>query len=443
MDPITIGYLSIAGIIILILMGFHIGVALAGISFIGIWMINGRFLVASHFLKLTSYNALADYVFAVIPLFVVMGLFAAAAGITRDLFLACDLLLRRVRGGLGVATVAANAVFAAVTGTSIASAAVFSRLAIPEMDKLGYNRRFSLGIVGSSALLGMLIPPSVLMIVYALVTEQSIGRLFAAGVVPGLLVAGVLAGTIWLRATINPDLVGGRERRTPLIDVKPLVVFSRTIPVVGLIFVVLGGMYGGLFTPTEAGAVGAVGAFLLMVVLTSLKGQFRASSTFHILLEAGRATAGIFFLIIAAKMYSRMITLAGLPRHVTEFVMGADIPPYLIILVFILIIIILGFLIDAVSILLLTMPIMLPVVMNLGYDPIHFGIIAIVAVELGLLTPPFGIVVFAMKASLGKATTVEEIFKGVTPFFFVLLATLAVIVLVPEISLWLPRLIYG
>ena len=209
MDPVTVGALSIAAIFVLILLGFHIGVALAVVSFAGVYLITGKFRVAASILQTTAYNGVNDYVFAVIPLFVVMGLFATQSGATRDLFDAAEALLRRVKGGVGVATVIANAIFAAITGVSVASAAVFSKLAIPEMNRLGYDRKFGLGIVASSALLGMLIPPSILMIVYGVITEESIGRLFAAGIGPGLVVAGVLIATILVWVRIDP---GDRRR---------------------------------------------------------------------------------------------------------------------------------------------------------------------------------------------------------------------------------------
>ena len=256
MEPLTIGVLSIAGIIVLILIGFHVATALALVGFGAIYAITGRFGVASSLLYKTAQAGVADYVYAVIPLFVVMGLFATQSGATRDLFVAASALTGRLRGGLGVATVGANAIFAAVTGVSVASAAVFSKIAIPEMARAGYDRRFALGIVGSSALLGMLIPPSILMIVYGVLSEQSIGRLFAAGIVPGLLVAATLALAIILRARRTPGLVGTEGDVTRRPTEPRRVALLRVWPLIALVMLVLGGIYGGWFTPTEAGAVG-------------------------------------------------------------------------------------------------------------------------------------------------------------------------------------------
>src|SRR5690606_37009614 len=265
MDATVIGLISIAALFGLILIGFHIGIALMLTSFAGVYFITGRLTVGANLLKTTAYSAIADYVFAIIPLFIFMGLLTTAAGATRELFTSAEQLLRRVRGGVGIATVVANAIFAAITGVSVASAAVFSKLAVPEMERLNYDRRFSLGIVASSALLGMLIPPSILMIVYAVITEQSIGKLFAAGLVPGLLVAGALSASIWVMVRIWPRLGGASGELRPMGRGERHWIILKPWPIYSLIALVLGGIYGGIFTPTEAGAIGAFGAFCLLM----------------------------------------------------------------------------------------------------------------------------------------------------------------------------------
>lgn len=439
LDPVTIGALSIAAIFILIIIGFHVGVALALASFTGVYMITGKFRVAASVLQSTAYNGVNDYVFAVIPLFVVMGLFATQSGATRDLFDAAESLMRRLRGGIGIATVIANAIFAAITGVSVASAAVFSKLAIPEMNRLGYERKFGLGIVASSALLGMLIPPSILMIVYGVITEESIGRLFAAGVGPGLVVAGVLILTILISVWLKPELIGREGEIVVDLDQSRWALVLKVIPIFALIALVLGGIYGGFFTPTEAGAVGALGALVLIV----LRGRFTGTSLVEMLLDTGKACASIFFLLITAQMYSRMLTLSRLPDTLTHWATSLEVPGIVIILTFILVLIILGCIIDSVSIMLLTMPIMVPIALTLGYDKVWFGMIAILTIELGLLTPPFGMVVFAMKASLPPDVRIEEIFLGAAPFFFMLLLALALVMAFPQISLFLPKLLLG
>ncbi|MGE5145714.1 MAG: TRAP transporter large permease [Candidatus Eiseniibacteriota bacterium] len=439
MDPITVGLVSVLALTVLVLVGLHVGVALSLTSFVGLYLVTGqRMDVAGNTLASTAFNSIADYVFAVIPLFVLMGLFAMASGATRDLFDAAKSLLGRTRGGVGIATVAANAVFAAVTGVSVASAAIFSRLAVPEMRRLDYGHRFSLGIVASSALLGMLIPPSVLMIIYALLTDQSIGALFAAGVFPGLLVSFALSMAIYVMVCFQPSL-GGHTRAGKAESVsRRLRAVAEPWAIYILIVVALGGIYGGVFTPTEAGAIGAIGAFLIYVA----RGKFSLKETFNLLLETGRATASIFFLFIAASMYSRMLAVTGLPVAAANWVIGLHLAPILVILAFVLVLIAMGCFIDSVSILLLTMPIMVPVVKALGYDLIWFGIVSIVTIELGLLTPPFGMVVFVMKASLPYKVDVSEIFMGSFPFFCVLLLVLAILIAFPPVSTVLPRLLF-
>ena len=439
MDPVLIGALSSVVVCVMILLGMHVGVSLALTSVIGVYLISGRLNVGLRMLESTSYNALNDYIFAVIPLFILMGAFATASGVMRDLFNSMEALLRRVRGGLGIATVAGNAVFSAITGVTVAGAVVFSQISIPEMRRLGYNKKFALGIVASSALLGMLIPPSLLMVVYGVLTEESIGKLFAAGMGPGIVVSLALSLAIVVMIRFKPELsgvegvagaTGPRISRRDII-VKPWAVYF-------LVLLVLGGIYAGWFTPTEAGAIGALGALILMV----FKGKFGFRSTYELLIQTGVSTASIFFLLITAQMYSRMLSLSGLPDYITRMMVGVDVPPVVIILFFVVVMLVLGTILDSTSIMLLTMPIMVPVVLKLGYDNLWFGMVSILAIELGQLTPPFGMVVFAMKAAMPTETTIDEIFSGSMPFFFVLIGALGLIIAVPQITLWLPKLLF-
>ena len=435
-DPTNLALISVGLVFVLIIVGIHIGVALAAVSVLTIWFITGKFTVAISLLQTTAYSAVMDYVFAVVPLFVLMGLFSTLSGATRELFTSAQVFLGRVRGGIGIATVFANAVFAAITGVSVASAAVFSKIALPEMERLQYERKFSLGIVAGSAILGMLIPPSVLMIVYGVLTEQAIGKLFIAGIVPGLVVTAVLSLGIWTRVYLKPEL-GGNLDEVRRLDFRTV---ARTLvtpwAVVGLIILVMGGIWGGLFTPTEAGAVGAAGGFLLVVI----KGKFNLRNLWNVLLDGGQTTASIFLLLICAQMYSRMLTMSGLGGKITQWVITLPVPPIFIIFGFIVIFLLLGCIIDSTSIILLTIPIMHPIALKLGYHPVWFTIVSIVAIEIGLLTPPFGMVVFAMKSSLGEKVKIEEIFAGSVPFLFLLGIALAIIIAFPILSTWLPSL---
>lgn len=441
MDPLTLGLLSIAVLVVLILLGFHIAVALSLTSFGVLYLLTGKFRVAVTVLETTSYSAIMDYVFAVIPFFVLMGLLTTASGATSELFQAAERMTRRVAGGLGISTVIANTVFAAITGVSVASAAVFSKVAVPEMEKLNYNRRFSLGIVASSSLLGMLLPPSMLMIIYGILTEQSVGRLFAAGVVPGLLLAAVLMVAIFIMVRLRPELGGRAANGAGLVDLshRKEISLLRPWPVYGLILLIVAGIYLGIMTPSEAGAVASAGALVMLFA----RGTKPVSALWRVILETGSATGSIFILLIAAQIYSRMLTLTGLPAAITDMVTGLAIPPFAIILLLVLLILVIGMFLDSVSILLLTMPIIYPVIVALGYDPIWFGIVAIFAVEIGLLTPPFGMVIFAMKSALPDDFTIKDIYMGCIPFLGLLMGVLMLLLLVPELSLWLPRVIYG
>jgi tripartite ATP-independent transporter DctM subunit len=436
MDPLTIAIISVGFVFFFILLGVHIGVSLATVSVLGIWAITGKASVAINVLQTTAYSAVMDYVFAVIPLFVLMGLFSTLSGATQELFDSAHYFLGRVRGGIGIATVLANAVFAAITGVSVASAAVFSKIAFPEMQRLNYDRKFSLGIVAGSAILGMLIPPSILMIIYGVLTEISIGKLFIAGFLPGFVVTGILSLGIWTMIGFNPKLGGVREKPPKFEFSSFIKAVATPWAVVGLIALVMGGIWGGLFTPTEAGAVGAAGGFLLVVI----KRKFTFKSLWAILMDGGRTFASIFLLLICAQMYSRMLTISGLATKISVWATSLPVPPIVIIGGFIVVFLILGCIIDSASIILLTIPIMHPVAVKLGYHPIHFAILSIVAIEIGLLTPPFGMVVFAMKSSLGDKVTIEEIFQGSTPFMILLFVSLMIIWAVPILSTWLPSL---
>jgi tripartite ATP-independent transporter DctM subunit len=441
LDPLFIAVIMVFLLFILIIAGIYIGVGLCFLSVLGLWWISGDFEMAANLVGTTTYNAILDYVFGVVPFFVAMGLLSNISGASTELYAAFNLLTRRIRGGLGVATVFANAVFAAITGVSVASAAVFSKVSLPEMLKHGYNKKFALGVVAGSSVLGMLIPPSVLFVIYGIVSEQAIGRLLIAGILPGLVLTAIYSVGIVVMVRRKPELVlaegtQGWERPPALPTREYLHAFSKCWGIVALILVTLGGMWGGAFTPTEAGAVGAFGALILGLA----KRKIGVSSFWGVLLETGITTAGIFFLLISAQMYSRMLALSGLVDWTSKFVISLQWPPIAIILMFIIIWIVLGCLIDSASILLLTLPLMLPIIKNLGYDLIWFGVLSVIVIEMGLLTPPFGMVVFAMKSALGTEAKIEDIFQGSYPFLLMMALATILIIAFPKLSTWLPIL---
>jgi len=376
-----------------------------------------------------------------IPFFVSMGLLANISGASTDLYSAFNLITRRIRGGLGVATVFANAVFAAITGVSVASAAVFSKVSLPEMLKHGYNKKFALGVVAGSSVLGMLIPPSILFVIYGVISEEAIGRLLIAGILPGLVLTAIYSIGIMIMVRKKPELVMAEGAKGPL-RLPPLPVreylkaFTNCWGIVALILITLGGIWGGLFTPTEAGAVGAFGALLLGLA----KRKMTLSGFWEVLLETGITTAGIFFLLISAQMYSRMLALSGLVDWTAKYVISLQLPPLAVIGTFIIVWILLGALIDSASIMLLTLPLMIPIVKALDYSLIWFGVVSVIVIEMGLLTPPFGMVVFAMKSALGGDAKIEDIFQGSYPFLFMMVLATAIIVSFPILSTWLPSL---
>ncbi|MEH7380336.1 TRAP transporter large permease [Bacillus sp. JJ1533] len=436
MDPIVANIITITFLLALILLGVHVGVALCVASIAGIWFSLGDINLGLNILHTTSFQAIREYVFGVIPLFVLMGLFANISGVSQEIYDSFNVFLRRVRGGLGIATVGANAIFATITGVSVASAAVFSKVALEPMTKHKYSKKFALGTIAGSSVLGMLIPPSLLLIIYGMLAEVSIGKLFMAGIIPGIVLALVYSVGIYLMALAKPELVGHQKPDKSKWTKRDVKILFKPWGLVLLMVLILGGMYAGFFTPTEAGAVGAFGAFLLAFA----KKQITKSSLWNTLIETGYTSASVLFLLIAAQMYSRMLAMSGILNSLQNFINNLSLSPYLVLIVFIIILIILGMVLDSTSILLITMPLMLPVVTAFGFDLIWFGIISVIVIEMGLLTPPFGMVVYSMKSALGDKASIEDIFRGSFPFLVMMVVALVIIIMFPSLSLWLPNL---
>ncbi len=433
----------------LVFAGVHIAVSLGAASILGLYIMQGDMGAVSAFVANTAQKAIKDYVFAVIPLFMLMGEFLAKCGAATDLFSLVNKLTRRVPGRLAVATVLANALFAFVTGVSIAAAAAFSRIAWPEMKRYGYERKFALGCIAGSACLGMLIPPSVLMIVWGVLTEQAIGKLFIAGILPGFVVVVAYCTYILFVAYTQPHRVGEAARTAapaganlpmPPVETGDDPELNRalvsTALVVALVFGVLGGIWLGAFTPTEGAGVGAAAALLLAMV----KG-IKPREVFDVILTVGRTSAPLLLLLVFAQLYSRVLSMTGITGAAKALFLGSGLDPWQILCIMILIWFILGCLIDSISIILLTVPVFAPIAMALGYDPIAFAILGIIAIETGLLTPPFGILVFTVKAALpNERVTVGEIFAGSVPYWICLLAAIVIIAAYPPIATWLPNL---
>jgi len=437
MSPLEIGSVAIVALLVLIYIGMPIGIGMLFVSFLGVAAIRGD-VVSLRMLGAVANDSLREYLFAVVPLFVLMGLLVTISKVGKDTFDVFQQLLRRLTAGLGIATVFANAVFASITGISIASATVFSRVAVPEMTRHGYTKKFATGVVAGSSVLGMLIPPSLLMIVYAVIAEESVGRMFLAGIGPGILLSFAFSATIILLAKTQKRFVFvSAQDDAPYEDVSSYTIFRKSVPIGVLMLVVLGGLYGGFLNPTEAGAAGAMGALVIALLRRSLD----AKTFWKLLVESGQITVSVLFLILAATFFSRMLALSGVPRELAEIFLTGPIGPYGFLLIYLLLIIALGCLIDSISIMLILLPIALPVAEAAGFDLIWFGVLTVVSVEVGLLTPPFGLSIYIIKSAMDDPDLrVGEIFRGAFPFVVAMLLSLALIVAFPPIATWLARL---
>ncbi|AKS46365.1 TRAP transporter, DctM subunit [Octadecabacter temperatus] len=425
-------------LVFLIVLGTHIGVALALCSGLGVFLILGSFEAAVSVLGNTAYEAVRKDVFAVIPLFVLMGDLISRSGAASDLYRICDRGLKRLPGRLAIATIGGNTVFAAVTGVSIASAAAFSRIAYPEMMRIGYKQTFALGAVAGSACLGMLIPPSVLLIVWAILMEMSVGALFIAGVIPGILLALLFIAYVMIAAIRQPEIAPAFSGE--LVEMTPAESRSELIGgfgIIGLIVLVIGGIWTGFFTPTEAAGFGAIGALLIGIIKRMSFKDFVEA-----IIQAGRTTAPIMFLLITASMYSRLLAIGGAVNFIQGLFLGAGLEPWAIIALMMLVWLVLGMLIDSVSIILLTVPIFAPMGVILGVDPLAFAIFGILVIEAGLLSPPFGLLVYTVRGSVPDETaTLGKIFKGSFPYFLLILVAALLVLFFPFLSTWLPAAI--
>jgi len=423
---------AIAGFVVLfllMLLRVPVGMAMGLVGVTGY----GYLVGAGPALKLvgqTSMRTVTDYTFGVIPMFILMGAFVSNSGVSRELFGAANKLVGHLRGGLGIATVVACGGFAAICGSSVATAATFANIAYPEMRRFGYPQTFSTGVIAAGGTLGAMLPPSTVLAVYGIITQQDIGKLFAAGILPGLLAMVMYVLTVALIGAVKPGFLPRgaptlwKERIKGMRDVwAPLVLFAF----------VIGGLYGGLFTPTEAGGVGAGGAFVLGVIRRRLDRALIRKS----LLEATRTSAAVFTVLIGAILFGYFLTITQVPQKVTGFLTGLGLGSYGVLVLIMLMYLVLGCLMEAMAMIILTVPIIFPVISHLGFDPIWFGVIIVMTVELGLIHPPVGMNVFVIKTVV-KEVSFTTIFLGVIPFVITDLVRLAILIAFPVIALWLP-----
>ncbi|WP_114964801.1 TRAP transporter large permease [Alkalilacustris brevis] len=431
MTPVEIGALSVLAIVILVYIGVYIPIALGVVSFASVWMISGNPILALNFLRVGVTDGVLKYEFATIPLFTIMGLLVSRAGLGQDIYEVMNHAFRKVSGGVGVATVGANAVFAAVTGSSIASASVFSKIAVPEMLRFGYNKRFAVGVVAGSSVLGMIIPPSAMLIIYAFVAEQSIGQMFMAGIVPGLILTAAYIVAIIGMAIFWPGYFGRGAGPGESIIMPRLEMLQKTLPICGLILVVLGGIYTGWLTAVEAGAAGA----LLALILAVLRRRMTWAMLWQTLIETGYITASILFLIAMASFYSRMLGFAALPNELNALLQRMDFSFVQIMVIYVALMIFLGTLLDTTSIILIVVPLFIALVETMEMSLIWFGIVTVIGAEIGLLTPPLGISCFVIKATLNDPNiTLKDVFLGAFPFAVIMLLVLILLIAYPGLS---------
>ncbi len=428
MEDSIIGFVVLLG---LVFIRIPIAIAMAVVGFVGFgYIVN--FYAAFAMTSQVAFETGMEYSLSVIPLFILMGNFVTEAGLSKQLYAASNAFLGHRRGGLAMATVVACGGFSAICGSSLATAATMAKVAMPSMRKYGYADSLASGSIAAGGTLGILIPPSVILVLYGIITESDIGKLFMAGILPGLLGVICYLGAVSVATRINPKLGPPGEKTS---WAGRLVALKGVWGVLTLFILVMGGIYGGIFTPTEAAGIGATGGFFFAL----LKGRLSKEHLIEVLTASVKTTAMIFTVLIGATMFSNFINIAGLPDALAEWATSFDVSPMVIVGLVVLIYLILGCVLESLSMILLTVPIFYPMMQALGFDLIWFGILVVVVTEISLITPPIGLNVFVLKAVLPDVTT-KTIFKGVTPFWIADVIRLALIVFVPPISLLLPRL---
>jgi C4-dicarboxylate transporter, DctM subunit len=429
MSSDAIAVLGFVALFVLMLLRVPVGMAMGLVGVTGFaYLVNGD--AALKIIGHTSMRTVTDYTFGVIPMFLLMGAFVSNSGMSRELFRAANSFVGHFRGGLGIATIAACAGFAAISGSSVATAATFATVAYPEMRRYNYPQSFATGVIAAGGTLGAMLPPSTVLAVYGIITEQDIGKLFIAGIIPGLLAASMDMLTVVVIGWLRPDFLPVAPRHSW----KERLIGLRDIWAMLLLFIfVIGGLYGGLFTPTEAGGVGATGALIIGIVRGKLDGlQIRRS-----LLQAVRTAAAVLTVLIGALLFGYFLTVTQTPQKVTAFLTALGLGRYGVLALIMVMYIVLGCLMDSLAMIILTIPIIFPVVMQLGFDPIWFGVIIVMTVELGLIHPPVGMNVFVIK-SVVQEVTFSTIFRGVLPFILTDLIRLVILIAFPILALWLP-----
>jgi len=433
MTPTAVGVLGILALFVLLALRMPVGIVMMIIGAVGIGVLNG-WPAAMATLGSEPFVIASNFELMIIPLFVLMGNLASISGMSRDLYGAAYAWFGHWRGGLATATIAACAGFAALSGSSVASAITMGRVALPEMRRYDYDPRLATGCIAAGGTLGILIPPSTGFVIYAILTEESIGRLFLAGVFPGLLLTALFMVSIYIQTRLNPKL-GPPGPEVSFAD--KMRATGKAGAMIGIVVVTIGGIYSGFFTAGEAAGVGAFLAFALAVVRRAVN---RTSLTFT-LLQTVRTTAFAFLILIGAHVFNPFLALTQIPADLAQALIGTNLSPHGILLILLVTFIVLGTFLEDFAILVLTLPIVHPLIIELGFDPIWFGVVMVIVLEMGLISPPVGVNVFVVK-SIAEDVPMSEIFIGILPFWFAMGVCLAIIVFFPDIALFLPNTMF-
>lgn len=434
-DPHITVIVGVVAMLFLIATGLHVALAILIVSFLGLAYILGLDN-AMMFLMTTPFSAGTGYGFIVLPLFILMGEFAVQGKLAPLLYEAMAKVLGRIRGGLAIATTAAIAAFGTVTGSSMVSLAVFSKIAVPEMKKHNYDVRLSCGVVAASSTLAALIPPSGMMIMYTIFTDESLGRMLIGGFIPGFLSALIYMVMIYVRVRMNPDLARLQTEKTPLREM--IAALAKLTPVVILVIVMLGGIYLGICSPFEAGGLGALTVLIISLVQRNMSFDGLRVS----LMNTVRLSASLFFLLVIAMLFGKFMTISGMQMIISDFVLGLDVPPGVIVLVCLTVYFVLGTFMDSISQMAITLPVFYPLLTSLGIDGIWFGILFIKMCEIAQITPPIGMSVYVTHRILSDSISLPDLFKAIFPFFIADVITVAILFAFPSIVLWLPSLMF-
>lgn len=426
--------IGLAVMLALALLKLPIAFAMGLVGFFGLAMLRGWPAALSSAVTIT-YETGFSYTLSVVPLFVLMGNFVSRAGLSQELFRAAYAFIGHWRGGLAMSTVVSCAGFGSICGSSIATAATMSRVAYPSMRKFGYSDALAAGVIASGGTLGILIPPSVLMVIYCLITETNIAAMFAAGILPGLIAVALLLVAVRWVTWRDPGAGPPGERTSWPGRLRAL---RGVWGVIVLFVVVMGGIYGGVFTATEGASIGAFGAFLFAL----LRGRLTGRVLFEVLVESARTTAMLFLILIGALIFANFVNFTTMPQDMKNLVEGLDISPIMVIAAICVIYVLLGAAMEELSMILLTVPVLFPLVVQLGFDPLWFGVLVVVVVEIGLISPPVGMNLFVLRSLLPQVST-GTIYRGVMPFVVADCVRLALLVAVPAISTWLPHKLFG